>query len=541
MPNLKDILKKNDMRLIVLIDDLDRLAASEARILLQLIKGLAGWRNTVFIIAYDRRNLLRHLDDPRFVDKIVQVEYVLHTPDSQQIQKMLERGLESLLDDDVRVSPQDWVNLYDNVLRSILKVPRDVIRLLNSCRAHWGSVRGEVDFVDFVGIQCLRVFYPTTFAAVESDPSSVVKNYVRFSQQALDALFDERPLEGKVEAIVTPEDGGQDDGPLMKLLRFLFLDSGDERLDLSRHRVRVARYTDRYFRNRIYDNELTSNKISMAREAIRTSDSNALAAILNQASQDRDRHGTTVLRAMLEHLRFSTFLDNASDSENRTVFLSLASITQTVFDTAKAENSTAFDRPLSWTVLAICRSCLKGLQEKMRFLVFQEAISEIPDLTPLFMILEADDEFRSDPSAGEPLFSVQAATRLKNQLVSRLKELWSEPTQALASPGFIRCATLWNRWKPRTGQVSWLRRVLSDDRHFASVVPGFSSRWVGGGSERIEIDVTGLTGFVGAEEAVVIRRARRILRRGGNVPEDVLPFLKELGTRRTHLDQPTQE
>jgi predicted KAP-like P-loop ATPase len=49
-----------------------------------------------------------------------------------------------------------------------METPRDIVRLTNSLRVTYGAVRGEVNIVDFVALEALRVFEPAVYDRIRA-------------------------------------------------------------------------------------------------------------------------------------------------------------------------------------------------------------------------------------------------------------------------------------------------------------------------------------------------------------------------------------
>ena len=62
---LRDALTRSDSRVVVLIDDIDRLEPSETRELMRLVRLTSDLPNLVFLLAFDRRRVARSLSEAK--------------------------------------------------------------------------------------------------------------------------------------------------------------------------------------------------------------------------------------------------------------------------------------------------------------------------------------------------------------------------------------------------------------------------------------------------------------------------------------------
>lgn len=167
-------------QIIVFIDDLDRLSTTEIREVLRLIRNTANFRNTFFIVAYDRDYIIEAIRDinPRdarsYLEKIFQLEISLPAYSREKIWDDLIHMLEIVLEVD-RQNEIDTLNKYTRVKESILSVirnKRDVNRLLNSMVLNYLPIRREVMLEDFLALEVLRLKFPSVYG-VFADKMSI--------------------------------------------------------------------------------------------------------------------------------------------------------------------------------------------------------------------------------------------------------------------------------------------------------------------------------------------------------------------------------
>ncbi len=174
-------LKETHTRLLVIIDDIDRLTAEETRQLFRVVKAVADFRNVIYLLAFDNSIAAKALetvqvgDGNAYLEKIVQVPFTLPLPENSALGDMLSDRLRFLFDpnndDDSSYKLWDvsyWTDVYQDGIRHFIETPRDVVRLANTISVTYSSVRGEVNPVDFVAIETLRVFAPSIYDTVRS-------------------------------------------------------------------------------------------------------------------------------------------------------------------------------------------------------------------------------------------------------------------------------------------------------------------------------------------------------------------------------------
>lgn len=173
---------------LVLVDDLDRLAQEEIRDLFRVIKGVADLPNVIYFLAFDRAvvaEALRSLasgSGEQYLEKIVQVPFELPEPEQRSIQTMFLNGISSIFaDTPPELVDQDrWNELFLEGVQPLIRTPRHVARLLNALTLTYPAVEGEVNPADFVGMEALRVFHPAAYQSVRENISEFQGNRSSF-------------------------------------------------------------------------------------------------------------------------------------------------------------------------------------------------------------------------------------------------------------------------------------------------------------------------------------------------------------------------
>jgi predicted KAP-like P-loop ATPase len=165
--------------LLVVVDDIDRLTTDEILQVFQLVKANADFPRLIYLLLFEREvvssalNAVSGNKGGEFLEKIVQVGY--HIPHASQasIQKVLFSGLDIHLSH-VAVSKRwdkyRWANLYSDGIASYFRNLRHVYRFLASfafhVRQHQTKTSFEVNPVDLVGLETLRVFEPSVYESL---------------------------------------------------------------------------------------------------------------------------------------------------------------------------------------------------------------------------------------------------------------------------------------------------------------------------------------------------------------------------------------
>ncbi|MFZ6681537.1 KAP family P-loop NTPase fold protein [Undibacterium sp. Tian12W] len=200
IPQLKSKIAKalfeSNTRVLFLIDDIDRLSPDEIRELFKAIKAIADFPNVIYLLSFDRDvvqlalNKSLGIDGASYLEKIVQVPFSLPSIDKillrQQLFTNLSRVLESF--PDIKFDEVYWHNVYVDGLDLFIEKPRDVVRLTNIFCVTFPPVAGEVNVVDFIALEFLRIFAPQVYETIR-DNMDMFAGHSRQNRDAEDPLL----------------------------------------------------------------------------------------------------------------------------------------------------------------------------------------------------------------------------------------------------------------------------------------------------------------------------------------------------------------
>ena len=134
-----DLLRPLKSPILVVMDDFDRLAADEVRVVFQLIKANADFPNLVYLTLFQRDIVEKNLEKltsgsgKDFLEKIVQVGFDVPQVEQSKLQRVLFAGLNEPLADpkfSKNFNPGRWANLFPSGLAPYFRTLRDVYRYL---------------------------------------------------------------------------------------------------------------------------------------------------------------------------------------------------------------------------------------------------------------------------------------------------------------------------------------------------------------------------------------------------------------------------
>jgi predicted KAP-like P-loop ATPase len=163
-----------DSPFLIVMDDVDRLTTDQVKAVFQLVKGNADFPNIVYLLLFQRDIVERQLTDgAAFLEKIIQVGFRLPEANRRDIDTVLFESLDRILANTTLPQPLDtgrWANLYLGAVQSYFASLRHVYRFASTLAFHVNLLTRdeilEVDFIDLVAIETLRVFEPELYQAL---------------------------------------------------------------------------------------------------------------------------------------------------------------------------------------------------------------------------------------------------------------------------------------------------------------------------------------------------------------------------------------
>ena len=144
---IEDALKERDERIVVVLDDVDRLSPTEIREVFKLVRLTASFPNLIYIVSCDRLRVEQALDEKGlsgrdYLEKIIQWSFNLPEVPSHLLAQQLFEAIENALADIENPGSFDkevWGDVYAGILRPLIRNIRDVRRFAIAIRE---TVRG---------------------------------------------------------------------------------------------------------------------------------------------------------------------------------------------------------------------------------------------------------------------------------------------------------------------------------------------------------------------------------------------------------------
>jgi predicted KAP-like P-loop ATPase len=298
---LGELLKAQDKRIVVIMDDLDRLTPEEQLQMFRLVKSVGRLPRVLYLLIFDREIAEREIrrkfpsEGPHFLEKIIQANFDIPPPERDVLNQVLYSRIQEACGDHSEIDHEYFFNTFHSAVAPYITVPRHVIRLANAMAITFPPIKGEVNLADYLAVETMRLFEPTLY------------DKVRRSKDALCGSSDKGDQNGErikpfLEGV--PEDRREIASEVLARLFPRLQDMGygpDSHATWEENRqICAKKYFDTYFRLQVGDHILSREDLD--RFIAHADDVGYVKRTLLDAAKTRRRNGRSAIPVWLDEL-----------------------------------------------------------------------------------------------------------------------------------------------------------------------------------------------------------------------------------------------
>lgn len=169
---LEQALLDKKHKIVVVIDDIDRLTNSQIKDIFQLVKQVGSLPHVIYILAMDRDVVQRALEDvhncdgKEYIDKIVQLPFEIPVLNRIKLQKIF---FSSFLDvikeisDDIQWEKDYLELIFTYCVDPYISSLRDINRIINTFKFKYSMLYHETSCEDMIGLTTMEVLEPKLY------------------------------------------------------------------------------------------------------------------------------------------------------------------------------------------------------------------------------------------------------------------------------------------------------------------------------------------------------------------------------------------
>ncbi|KXA17282.1 KAP family P-loop NTPase fold protein [Gardnerella vaginalis] len=178
-------------KIIVFIDDIDRLTTPQIKDIFQLVKQVGDFPNIIYVLTMDRKivcNALseyHNIDGDEYLKKIVQVSFEIPEIDKSLLPEILKGRFSKIIHKNDCEEEFENNEYFETVLKNCvnpyIKNIRDINRLFNAFQFKYGALRKETSFVDLLAITAIEIFEPKLYKWIFNNRNFICRGEINSS------------------------------------------------------------------------------------------------------------------------------------------------------------------------------------------------------------------------------------------------------------------------------------------------------------------------------------------------------------------------
>lgn len=270
---VKKILHEKQKKLVIFIDDIDRLDKSEIQAIFKLVKLSADFSYTTYVLAFDPDMVASALSEKyssnsleagkEFLEKIIQVPLNLPKIKTSILRKTLINRLINYLEHlDIEFKQEQYtlfLSRYIDGLEIKINTPRMVKRYINTLIFSLSILKDEVEVVDLILLEGIKLCYPKVYQSIKNNGDLYLFSEFTTIKEKKEKV--ERIIqEVSINLDITSKEA------VLNLISFLFPTLSVQKIanlpyqlivyDSLKKRVSEKLYFDRYFSYAILDDDI---------------------------------------------------------------------------------------------------------------------------------------------------------------------------------------------------------------------------------------------------------------------------------------------
>ena len=479
------LLEKTKKKILIIIDDIDRLPAEETREIFRIIKAVAGFPSTIYLLSFDDSVVIDALEQgfvtsgKDYLEKIVQVPFVLPKPEKTSLRRLLFSKLESVLID----TPEElfdktyWTNTYFEGIDHFILTPRDVTRLINALRATYPALVGEVNPVDYIAVETIRVFSPKFYEIIQANGDQLTGVHSTWGRNTQEIAGEKAMYEQWLEVV-----SNQDRGGLKKLMSRLFPkfagayggpNYAPDYIRIWQKQLRVSSpdHFSVYFRFSISPDSVSTAelKVLLNKASSQEEFGEALIAYSNQHRRD----GRTRLRVVLD--RLEAYTQDLPIDKIPAVVKSFFNIGDQLLK-KEDEQRGLFEIDNEMQMMRIIYQLLSRLSQEQRYLILKDAVTKGNAIG--FIESYVATLGQEHGKFGVEIRKSESEREVNNEQLDKLESIALKKIRKTAkqgtlfdSPNLISILFRWKAWSGSENEVKkWVIKITATDKNLAKFI-----------------------------------------------------------------------
>ncbi|WP_268036829.1 KAP family P-loop NTPase fold protein [Algoriphagus sp. PAP.12] len=481
---INQVLENSGKRVVVVMDDIDRLSNTEVQSIFRLVKLVADFKNTAYLLSFDSELVASALDSSYskggydYLEKIIQLPLRLPKAQLSAVKKYTLNSIFAELDSNEILLEEDehqrFIIAFDEYILRLIVTPRVAARYANSISFTIPLLKGEVNLVDLLLIEGIKVIFPGLYDFIRSNSSLFANTYRTYSSNGRDDFQKKEDAKLKIERHLEEYPQEISNG-LKDFLKSIFPQLGSVfgftsfsdsqwREWYEKKRICSGRYFERYFSFVVLEGEISDVLFDGILDQISKVDFITKIGSLNDLFSDLDKTDVALKIQFLE--------DSFTQAQKRFLALNLSLIG----DIFPEVDSGGFRIMAPFQQIAyFIQKCVENQEPENRVLLGNELMKRAIPLNFAFEIWRTLHP-KSDGGSRPELFTDSDFRHVSKVLYERCRSELSldQLYESIEDPHFRYLLEIGSQVNPNGIKEEIKGWLLSDDENFIKLLYSFS-------------------------------------------------------------------
>lgn len=177
-------LKASKSRIVIIIDDIDRLPDEQIKLIFQLVSSVANFPNITYLLSYDKNIVVKALNDVQgengeeYLEKIIQLPFDVPDVKSSKLQGLLNDKIkENISLPEGELESTYWHDVLYKCILPYINSARNINRFVNALSFSYPPVKNEVCFADMAVICSFQLFAHPIYEWIKNNKFTLVGGY----------------------------------------------------------------------------------------------------------------------------------------------------------------------------------------------------------------------------------------------------------------------------------------------------------------------------------------------------------------------------
>lgn len=498
-------------KIVIVIDDIDRLSNDKIKLIFQLINSIANFPNIIYVLPMDKEIVAEALKDMHkgdgneFLEKIINVPFVVPYANKSKIQNILLDMLNEIQESQKNhnLNLDHWKYVYKYIVEPNINTLRDVKRILNVFQFYYSSVSDEVDFSDLFAITILQITKPNIYYWILKNKMLLFQHDKNFSLNPNEVERDRNELIQSLNSIDSSTDN------IEMILACLFPKLGS-RIGLVfeglsdgelRRQCRIGHEDkfDIYFEFNIQELEVNNQLVRIILDEYSMEEIvETLEHRISKKSQKR------LLQEMLARV------DVVNDDRANIIIEALLRVKYDMYTDESESISFSAEIYTDWVVIEILKK--KKMRDKMKdnFHLIIKLIkdADLQMMHSLFYLINTVELaygrlVKKEINISDQIVELSHLEEIEDAYANRLERLFVDGVNFLALRSLIEILYLWKSFDSSKCN-KYISKILTDSIIKLRFITRFAMKWTGSGGYGWSYNESYYSDFISKEEVVSI-------------------------------------